>query len=378
MDDLAKKKRVRGGHRASAKKLVTKMEEIVASVNSESTEKDLMALRQGQIALKDKITLLKQLDGQIIDVISDSKDEDVDNQVCKEIEESDEIIAEFEKTLLTVKATLRKFGAGGEQSGSLLPSNEENLNDSCASTSSVGKSVRAKLPKLQLRNFDGKICEWPEFWDGFSSSINNNDQLSDVDKFAYLRGFLEGPAKSTIAGLSLTEANHKCAVELLKKRFEKKATVQRAHINQLLQLPAVFKERDTTGMRKLYDSCEAHNRALKALGVKEETYSAIVVPCVMEKLPEHFRLTITRDNNFLEWSMEEMLKAFEKELELREAHNGVGTNTERDIYERDGRSKRFGKHSSAAALLANGDTKVCAFCLKNHPHEDCTGVTKVR
>ena len=379
MDDLAKKKRVRGGHRASAKKLVTKMEEIVASVNSESTEKDLMALRQGQIALKDKITLLKQLDGQIIDVISDSKDEDVDNQVCKEIEESDEIIAEFEKTLLTVKATLRKFGAGGEQSGSLLkstqPSNEENLNDSCASTSSVGKSVRAKLPKLQLRNFDGKICEWPEFWDGFSSSIDNNDQLSDVDKFAYLRGFLEGPAKSTIAGLSLTEANYKCAVELLKKRFEKKATVQRAHINQLLQLPAVFKERDTTGMRKLYDSCEAHNRALKALGVKEETYSAIVVPCVMEKLPEHFRLTITRDNNFLEWSMEEMLKAFEKELELREAHNGVGTNTERDIYERDGRSKRFGKHSSAAALLANGDTKVCAFCLKNHPHEDCTGVT---
>ena len=179
-----------------------------------------------------------------------------------------------------------------------------------------------------MQNFDGKICEWPEFWGGFSSSIDNNDQLSDVEKIAYLREFLEGPAKSTIAGLSLTEANYKCSVELLKKRFEKKATVQRAHINQLLKLPAVFKERDTTGMRKLYDSCEAHNRALKALGVIEETYSAIVVPCVMEKLPEHFRLTITRDNNFLEWSMEEMLK-FEKELELREAHNGVGTNTER-------------------------------------------------
>ena len=74
------------------------------------------------MALKDKITLLKQLDidGQIIDVITDSKDEDVDNLVCKEIEESDEIIEEFEKTLLTVKATLRKFGTGGEQSGSAI------------------------------------------------------------------------------------------------------------------------------------------------------------------------------------------------------------------------------------------------------------------
>ncbi|XP_028408222.1 uncharacterized protein LOC114530803 [Dendronephthya gigantea] len=45
----------------------------------------------------------------------------------------------------------------------------------------------------------------------------------------------------------------------------------------------------------------------------------------MEKLPEQFRLTITRGQNFLEWSMEEMLQAFEKELELREAHDAVGS-----------------------------------------------------
>ena len=109
-------------------------------------------------------------------------------------------------------------------------------------------------------------------WDGFSSSIDNNDQLSDVDKFAYLRGYLEGPAKSTIAGLSLTGANYKYAVELLKKRFEKKSAVQRAHVNELMQLPAVYKERDTLRLRKLYDSCEANNRALKALGVNEDSY----------------------------------------------------------------------------------------------------------
>ena len=89
------------------------------------------------------------------------------------------------------------------------------------------------LPKLELRKFNGKICEWQEFWDGFSSSIDNNEQLSDVDKFAYLRGLLEEPAKSTIAGFSLTEANYKSAVELVKKRFDKKSAVQRAHVNEL-------------------------------------------------------------------------------------------------------------------------------------------------
>ena len=167
-----------------------------------------------------------------------------------------------------------------------------------------------------MKNFGGKFCEWPEFWDSFSSSIDNNDQLSDVDKFAYLRGYLEGQAKSTIAGLSLTATNYQYAVDLLKKRFEKKSAIQRTHVNDLIQLPAVFKERDTQRLRKLYDSCEAHNRALNYLDVNEKSYSKIVVPAILEKMAEQFRPTITRGTNFIEWTMQEMLQAFEKELEL--------------------------------------------------------------
>ena len=89
--------------------------------------------------------------------------------------------------------------------------------------------MRAKLPKLWLKNFGGKFCEWPEFWDSFSSSIDRNDQLSDVDKFAYLRRYLEGQAKPTIAGLSSTATNYQCAIDLLKKRFDKESAIQRRH-----------------------------------------------------------------------------------------------------------------------------------------------------
>ena len=196
--------------------------------------------------------------------------------------------------------------------------------------------------------------------------------MSDVDKFAYLHGHLEGPAKATIAGLSLTGANYKCDVDLLKKQFEKKNEVQRAHINELIHLPSVYRERDTHRLRKLYDSCEAHNRALRALGVSEESYSTIVVPTIMEKLPEQFRLAITRGTNFLEWSMKEMLEAYEKELELREAHYPVGfNNTVKDLERNSG--KKYGHQGFSAALLAS-EKKNCAFCLKNHAHEKCEGV----
>ena len=373
MDDLSRKKRVRGGHRASTTKLVTKTVEAIASVSTESPDKDVVWLRQSRATLRDKVKTIKELDTQIVDMLSASKEENVDDQVVKEIEESDEAIAEFERTLLEIDDALKRLG---EQSVPLLTPTqpkaaEQSLDDSQVSSSSVGKVIRAKLPKLHLRNFNGKICEWPEFWDGFSSSIDDNDQLSDVDKFAYLRGYLEGPAKSTIAGLSLTGANYKCAVDLLKKRFEKKTEVQRAHINELIHLPAVYRERDTHRLRKLYDSCEAHNRALQALGVSEESYSTIVVPTIMEKLPEQFRLAITRGTNFLEWSMKEMLEAYEKELELREAHNPVGISSDKEQERNVG--KKYSQQATAAALLAS-EKKNCAFCLKNHAHEKCDGV----
>ena len=88
-------------------------------------------------------------------------------------------------------------------------------------------TVRVKLPKLEVRKFSGKLEEWQEFWDSFESAIDSNDSLSSVDKFSYLRGLLLEPARLAITGFALTSANYEAAVELLKKRFEKKTAIQR-------------------------------------------------------------------------------------------------------------------------------------------------------
>ena len=93
------------------------------------------------------------------------------------------------------------------------------------------RSVRAKLPKLEVKKFSGKIYDWQEFWDNYESAINGNKNLSDVDKFSYLRGLIEGPAKSAIAGFALTAANYGAGIAFLKKRFGKRNVIQRAHID---------------------------------------------------------------------------------------------------------------------------------------------------
>ncbi len=86
------------------------------------------------------------------------------------------------------------------------------------------------MPKLEVWKFSGKIQDWHEFWDSFESTIHKNESLSDIDKFTYLRGLVEEPAKSSIAGFALTAVNYSMAVEVLQQRFGNKTVVQRAHM----------------------------------------------------------------------------------------------------------------------------------------------------
>lgn len=84
----------------------------------------------------------------------------------------------------------------------------------------------------------------------------------------------------------------------------------------------------------------------------------------MQKLPENFRLTITRGEEFLTWSVEKMLEAFLKELDLRD-DNFDAVNPSKI-----GKENRL-KGGTAIALHTKQDNGNCAFCLGKHAHE-CT------
>ena len=104
-----------------------------------------------------------------------------------------------------------------------------------------------------------------------------------------------GTAKTTISGFKLTSANYTAAIDLLKKRFGNDSTIKRAHIDELLNLNPVFHENNTGRLRTLYDLVvETHYRGLLALGIDENTYSCIVIPKLLEKMPEGVRLSMTR------------------------------------------------------------------------------------
>ena len=71
------------------------------------------------------------------------------------------------------------------------------------------QDVSVKLPKLELSNFHRDIINWQRFWDQFLIAIHENDFLTDIYKFTYLRSFLSDSGLQSINGLSLNATNYK-------------------------------------------------------------------------------------------------------------------------------------------------------------------------
>ena len=146
---------------------------------------------------------------------------------------------------------------------------------------------QAKLPKIKLNSFSGNPVEWLSFWDSFQASVDKNSDISGVDKMNYLSGLLKGEAARVIKGLPLSESNYQRAVDLLKERFRQKQALINAHMDALLKIPSATN--DVKILRSLYDSCEGYIHGLEALCVYPESYGDLLIPIVMEKLPEEVR-----------------------------------------------------------------------------------------
>ena len=95
----------------------------------------------------------------------------------------------------------------------------------------------------------------------------------------------------------------------------------------------------------------------------QETYSAIVVPSLLEKLPEQLRLTITRGEDHHEWNLEPLSDILGHEVELREEYHRNPRNTRNP-------QEEFKRKTS----MHTGKQINCDFCLWGHNHEECKKV----
>ena len=59
-------------------------------------------------------------------------------------------------------------------------------------------NINVPLPKIDIPVFGGQIDEWPNFKALFDSLVHNNNSISPVEKFQYLKSYLRLDAASVV------------------------------------------------------------------------------------------------------------------------------------------------------------------------------------
>ncbi|GBO39197.1 hypothetical protein AVEN_271447-1 [Araneus ventricosus] len=107
----------------------------------------------------------------------------------------------------------------------------------------------AKLPRLQIPQYDGNNLNFNYFYSQFEAAIHKNSNLSDVGKFYYLKSSLINDAEIAIRDLALKSGNYDLTLNILKERFSRTDMIIDAHMSQLLNLNPVRKSQDVKSLR---------------------------------------------------------------------------------------------------------------------------------
>lgn len=153
---------------------------------------------------------------------------------------------------------------------------EVKIKESFSNHRNAIQTVSTKLPKLHITPFDGNVMKWQSFWDAFKSAIHDNSSLTAIDKFNYLRSFLQGKARNVIEGLDLTSTNYEHAIELLGQRFGKKSVVLSTRYSKLNSISPSASS--TFCLRKTLDEIRVHLRSLESLDeIIEHTQMVVLI-----------------------------------------------------------------------------------------------------
>ncbi|XP_055604061.1 uncharacterized protein LOC129752297 [Uranotaenia lowii] len=217
----------------------------------------------------------------LLDEADEKEQKDADSEVKGEIakqreEENDKVLQQFDDRYFAIRGDLLRLQGDKDALG-------VNATSISQSQSASGNTSRVKLPEIRLPSFSGKIREWITFRDSFRSLIHDNEHLTSMDKFTYLRSSLQGDALKEINNIELSEANYDVAWKTLQVRYENKKLIVKAHLDALFALEPLKKE-NYDGLNFLISEFEKNLMMLQKIGEPTKSWSTILVYMLCSRL----------------------------------------------------------------------------------------------
>lgn len=369
MEKLKAKRKVL---RINTTKLINKIEDYIKESEEVEAQSKINILREFREQLIEKENNIKKVNSEIEELC---EVKEIELEILGSEEYSEKIVLWKQKIINQIDIwTDQRFFNVNAPDNSVI-TNAHTLVEPVRRETKI-----VKLPKLNISKFYGDSAHWLEFFSHFENAIHNNNSLTKIDKFNYLKSYLGGPAASYVGGFALTEANYDIALKMLKNRFGNKNTLIQAHLNQLLKLPAVRTINDFVGLRKFFDSAETQVRNLETLGIESQTYGNLLTQILLERIPKELVLEFNRSYPDKEYTFNDLFTFLDKELQSQERtfllRNKVDNNYQ--SYNHESKTK-FKKFESNRQFHNNRNTSVnysadfkkgCVFC-HSMDHDAC-------
>ncbi|UYV67624.1 hypothetical protein LAZ67_5001398 [Cordylochernes scorpioides] len=327
---------------------------------------------------KDQFSKLKDIDCKLKDL-----DQKMVNHMMLADVEEDALNCEIEEaehysdTFITLERRVRE----------VIESDNKMDVKSLGSTNGSSMAKGYRLPKFELRTFDGELINWLPFWAQFEK-IHEDNELHDADKFHYLVQSMQSStrARELIESYPQTAENYAKAVQALKQRYGQKDLLVEIYIRELLILMMANVRTppdERRSVAKLYDKLETQLRSLESLGVDTKENTAWLFPMIESCLPEDVLVAWQRSplnscdasrdsnsnsssrlNNLLDFLRREV-EGEERRLLARKGFEGFSP--------KEKLRNKFKQNSNVptAAGLFSAKEMGCLFCEKNHQSKDC-------
>lgn len=223
-----------------------------------------------------------------------------------------------------------------------------------------------RLPPIILPTFSGALEDWDEFHDAFDAMINENQQLSVIEKFRYLVSAVKGDAAQALKSLKITAENYSVAWAVLKRRFENKKLIVQNNLMALFELEYIKKD-SRAAIQRTLDSILKIMQCLKKY--EQPTVDLLIIHIISVKLTVNTRT---------EWGLFKPkgdFPTFEEFIEFLE-----------------NRCERLGAMEIETTLFPNNKVKInearahvstakqphgCVYCKENHQIYNCEGFLKL-
>ncbi|KAL7724630.1 hypothetical protein ACLKA6_013864 [Drosophila palustris] len=235
----------------------------------------------------------------------------------------------------------------------------EEIHESTFAATLATRPPSGKLPKLALPTFAGNCVDYKNFITLFNQLVDQQDSLSNIEKYNQLLSCLSGAALETVKRFQVTSENYRLALDRLKERYDNPTLVFLNNVSALFKLKNVTKS-NCQEIRSLVDNATALYNSLTSLGSEAQIAQAMLIAIVMEKVDPETKREWNKSLDYSTlptWKL--CMQVVERHCQYLESLGKSESSQTRTEATGNQRSQSTSRHGSSFTC----STQSCALCL---------------